>query len=234
MKKRLLAALMAGLLVLTIPVPSFRATVSAEEVSPGISFYVSVNGSDSNAGTLNAPFKSLEKARDTIRTLKAEEGLPEGGVTVYLREGRYERTSSFELREQDSGEADKPITYTAYPGESVILSGSEKLEKSAFVPVTDSSVLSRIISPEARTKVLEADLAGLGITDYGELSRHGYYLANDLSKVPPMELYVAGEGMTLARWPNEGTVQMDEILDPDPQGPERGGAYTRRYLHLYV
>lgn len=235
-KKRLLAALLAGLLVLTIPVPPFRATVSAEEVSPGITFYVSVNGSDSNDGTLNAPFLTLEKARDAIRALKADEGLPDGGVTVYLREGRYERTSSFELREQDSGEADKPITYTAYPGESVTLSGSEKLEKSAFVPVTDSSVLSRIISTEARTKVLEADLAGLGITDYGELSRHGYYLANDLSKVPPMELYVAGEGMTLARWPNEGTVQMDEILDPgptrkDPNGEvhTRGGTFTYTY-----
>lgn len=236
MKKRLFAALMAGLLVLTIPVPPFTSSVSAEEVEPGFTLYVSTNGSDSNSGTLNAPFLTLEKARDTIRALKADEGLPEGGVTVYLREGRYERTSSFELRQQDSGEADKPITYTAYPGESVTLSGSEKLEKSAFVPVTDSSVLSRIISTEARTKVLEADLAGLGITDYGELSRHGYYLANDLSKVPPMELYVAGEGMTLARWPNEGTVQMDEILDPgptrkDPNGEvhTRGGTFTYTY-----
>lgn len=197
---------------------------------------MATNGSDSNSGTLNAPFQSLEKARDTIRTLKAEEGLPEGGVTVYLREGRYERTSSFELRQQDSGEADKPITYTAYPGEEVTLSGSRQLAKSAFVPVTDPSILGRIISPEARTKVLAADLGGLGITDYGQLSRHGYYLANDLSEVPPMELYVAGQGMTLARWPNEGTVQMDEILDPgptrkDPSGEvhTRGGTFTYTY-----
>ncbi|MEK4047282.1 Ig-like domain-containing protein [Paenibacillus sp. FSL H8-0048] len=234
MKKRLLAAFAASLLLM--PSLPFEAPVYAEGGTSGTAFYVATNGSDSNSGTLNAPFKSLEKARDTIRTLKAEEGLPEGGVTVYLREGRYERTSSFELREQDSGEANKPITYTAYPGEEVTLSGSEKLEKSAFVPVTDNAVLSRIISTEARTKVLEADLAGLGITDYGELSRHGYYLANDLSKVPPMELYVAGQGMTLARWPNEGTVQMDEILDPgptrkDPNGEvhTRGGTFTYTY-----
>lgn len=219
-----------------MPSLPFEAPAYAEGGTSGTAFYVANNGSDSNAGTLNAPFQTLEKARDTIRTLKTEEGLPDGGVTVYLREGRYERTSSFELREQDSGEADKPITYTAYPGEEVTLSGSRQLAKSAFVPVTDTAILSRIISPEARTKVLAADLGALGITDYGQLSRHGYYLANDLSEVPPMELYVAGQGMTLARWPNEGTVQMDEILDPgptrkDPNGEvhTRGGTFTYTY-----
>lgn len=115
-KKRLLAALAASLLFTLNPSTPFASPVHAEEVVSATAFYVANNGSDSNAGTLNAPFQTLEKARDTIRTLKAEEGLPEGGVTVYLREGRYERTSSFELRQQDSGEADKPITYTAYPG----------------------------------------------------------------------------------------------------------------------
>ncbi|MDF9844549.1 MULTISPECIES: Ig-like domain-containing protein [unclassified Paenibacillus] len=236
MKKRLLAALMAGLLFMTTPVPAVTSSVSAEGTNPGKTFYVATNGSDSNNGTLNDPFLTLEKARDAIRALKAEDGLPEGGVTVMLREGRYERTASFELRQQDSGEADKPIIYTAYPGESVTLSGSKHLAKSAFVPVTDSAILGRIISPEARTKVLAADLAALGITDYGQLSRHGYYLANDLSEVPPMELYVAGEGMTLARWPNESTVQMDEIVDPgptrrDPNGEvhTRGGTFTYTY-----
>ncbi|MFD2880198.1 hypothetical protein ACFTAO_36425 [Paenibacillus rhizoplanae] len=155
---------------------------------------------------------------------------------MYLREGRYERTSSFELRQQDSGEAGKPVKYTAYPGESVTLSGSRKLAKSAFVPVTDPAILGRIISPEARTKVLAADLGALGITDYGQLSRHGYYLANDLSEVPPMELYVAGQGMTLARWPNESTVQMDEILDPGPTRKDPNGEVHTRggHLHLYV
>ncbi|QSF44047.1 Ig-like domain-containing protein [Paenibacillus tianjinensis] len=236
MRKRLLAALMAGLLFMMTPCPPFASSASAEEKTSGKAFYVATNGSDSNNGTKDAPFLTLEKARDTIRSLKAKKGLPNGGVTVYLREGRYERTASFELRQQDSGEAGKPITYTAYPGESVTLSGAEQLAKSAFVPVTDPAVLSRIISTEARTKVLTADLAALGITDYGQLSRHGYYLANDLSQVPPMELYVAGQGMTLARWPNESTVQMDEILDPgptrkDPNGEvhTRGGTFTYTY-----
>ncbi|MEK4118043.1 MULTISPECIES: Ig-like domain-containing protein [Paenibacillus] len=236
MKKLLLAALAASLLFALHPFALMTDTASAYGNPHGTAYYVAPDGSDSNKGTKNKPFRTLEKARDTIRALKAKKGLPRGGVTVYLREGRYERTASFELNAQDSGEAGKPITYTAYPGETVILSGSRRLEKSAFVPVTDTAILNRIISEEARSKVLVADLASLGITDYGEMSRHGYYLANDLSKVPPMELYVGGQGMTLARWPNEGTVQMDEILDPGPtrKSPDgevhkQGGTFTYTY-----
>lgn len=240
MKKSLLALLMASLLFTLNPAPPALASGSEEDdhllAASGATFYVATNGSDANKGTLKAPFQTLEKARDAIRKLKAKKGLPRGGVTVYLREGRYERTASFDLREEDSGEAGKPITYTAYPGEKVVLSGSKQLKKSAFVPITDEAVLNRIISPEARKKVLVADLAALGITDYGVLSRHGYYLANDLSEVPPMELYVNGQGMTLARWPNSGTVQMDEILDPGPTRKDpneevhkRGGTFTYTY-----
>jgi uncharacterized protein YjdB len=235
-KKRLLAVLAAIVLITFTPSPPPAAADEAVAKPTGKSLYIATNGNDTNNGSKNHPFKTLEKARDAIRKLKAKDGLPAGGVTVYLREGRYERSGSFDLNEQDSGEAGKPIKYTAYPGEKVILSGSKRIEKSAFTPVTDQAVLNRIISPEAREKVLVADLAGQGITDYGEQSRHGYYLANDLSKVPPMELYVNGQGMTLARWPNQGTVQMDEIIDPgptrkDPNGEvhTRGGTFSYSY-----
>lgn len=234
-RKRILLVLLACLLLLSSPGFALGETAAQQETAPGRVFYVSTDGSDSSPGTLEAPFRTLEKARDTVNLLKAGEGLPDGGVTVYLRGGVYERRESFELREQDSGEAGKIIKYQAYPGETVRLTGGVNLEKSWFAPVADQAVLGRIIDPDARAKVLVADLAAHGLTDYGELSRHGYYLANDLSKVPPMELYVGGEGMTLARWPNQTTVQMDEILDPGPTRREpaevhtRGGTFTYTY-----
>ncbi|RAV01488.1 Ig-like domain-containing protein [Paenibacillus sp. YN15] len=233
--KRLLLVLLAGLLLLSSPGFALGAVATTQEQAPGQIFYVATDGNDSNPGTLNAPFLTLEKARDTIRQLKAADGLPEGGVTVYLRGGLYERSQSFELREEDSGVAGKIIKYQAYPGETVRLSGGADLQKSWFTPVADQNVLSRIIDPEARTKVLEVNLAAHGLSDYGELSRHGYYLANDLSKVPPMELYVDGQGMTLARWPNQSTVKMDEVLDPGPTRREptevhtRGGTFSYAY-----
>jgi len=175
---------------------STEATMSTETHSlnegsgenAGMFLYVATDGSDSNPGTETAPFLTLEKARDAIRQLKQSSGLPDGGVTVYLRGGIYSRTGSFQLVQQDSGTADKPITYKAYPGESVRLSGGINLEKSWFEPVTDESVLNRIISTDARTKVMQVDLSAHGITDYGVMSRHGYYKANDVSLTPPMEL----------------------------------------------
>ncbi|OKP97146.1 OmpL47-type beta-barrel domain-containing protein [Paenibacillus sp. P46E] len=211
------------------------AAIQAEEShSSEAVYYVSENGSDSNPGTEGSPFLTLEKARDAIRQLKQGGGLPEGGVTVYLRGGIYNRTGSFLLEEQDSGTADKPVTYKAYPGESVRLSGGQELKKSWFTPVTDPAVLNRIISTGARSKVLQVDLMSHGISDYGVMSRHGYYKANDVSQTPPMELYIEGEGMTLARWPNKGTVQMGNIIDPGPTRKDadlqtRGGTFTYTY-----
>ncbi|MCA0753539.1 Ig-like domain-containing protein [Paenibacillus sp. N4] len=216
----------------------FPVTGVQAEDAPGTGagevYFVSENGSDSNSGTEESPFQTLEKARDVIRQLKQGPGLPDGGVTVYLRGGVYNRTGSFLLGEQDSGTADKPIAYKAYPGEEVRLTGGQKLEKSWFAPVTDASVLNRIISSDARDKVVQADLRGHGITDYGVMSRHGYYKANDVSQTPPMELYIEGQGMTLARWPNNGTVQMGSILDPGPTRKDadlqtRGGTFTYTY-----
>lgn len=89
-------------------------------LTAGTVYYIATDGNDNNDGTEQAPFLTLEKARDTIRELKDDEGLPDGGVTVYLREGRYERPLSFDLEEQDSGEVDKPIVYAAYPGEEEV------------------------------------------------------------------------------------------------------------------
>ena len=60
------------------------ATQAAEETA---TFYVAVNGNDNNTGTLESPLATLHAARNRIRALKAESGLPREGVTVYLRGG---------------------------------------------------------------------------------------------------------------------------------------------------
>lgn len=49
-----------------------------------IELYVSPEGSDGNKGTLEAPFKTIQKARDYIRTIKGE---MESDIFVYLRGG---------------------------------------------------------------------------------------------------------------------------------------------------
>ena len=86
--------------------------------------YVSPAGDDGNPGTLEQPYLTLERARDEIRTMKRTAPLPDGGVTVFLRGGRYFREETFVLRPEDSGENSAPIVYAAYPGEKPVVMGA--------------------------------------------------------------------------------------------------------------
>lgn len=240
--RRILSALLLTSLLAAGPPAGAEATppqTGAPQSAAGATFFVSPDGDDdANGRSARHPLRTLEGARDAIRELKAHRGLPRRGVVVYLREGTYPRSEAFLLDEQDSGAAGAPITYRSYPGERAVLSGGTELPYDGFSPVSDPAVLDRIVETAARDDVLQIDLAALGIDDYGELSRHGYWKANDVSTTPPMELYVAGEGMTLARWPNAGapadTVRMDRIVDPgptkdDPDLQARGGTFSYAY-----
>lgn len=67
-------------------------------------------GSDSNPGTLNAPWKKISRANNTLKA----------GDTVYIRAGSYEET----IHPTNSGKPDNYITYTAFNGETVTIGGS--------------------------------------------------------------------------------------------------------------
>ena len=78
-------------------------------VAGGTEIYVSLEGNDRNPGTKDEPLRTLEGARDSIRAMRKKDGLPAGGVTVFLRGGVYPRTTTFELAKEDSGTATSPI-----------------------------------------------------------------------------------------------------------------------------
>ncbi|MFC1738880.1 right-handed parallel beta-helix repeat-containing protein [Planctomycetota bacterium] len=180
-------------------------------------FYVALEGNDSNPGTLEKPFATLEQARDAIRHLKREGEFTDRGATVWIRGGTYKVKDTFKLTEEDSGSKNAPIVYRAYLNEDVRFSGGQSLKQEWFVPVSDKEILGRIIDEDARNRLLKVSLKGHGITDYGELSRHGFVINE--GKLPQMELYIDGEHMKLARWPNEDYVTVAEIID---EGPRRG------------
>jgi len=89
--------------------------------------YVSPTGDDRNPGTIGRPFQTLERAREEIRTMKRRGGLPEGGVTVFLRAGMHVREAPFVLRPEDSGEETSPVLYTAYPNEKPVVTGGRRI-----------------------------------------------------------------------------------------------------------
>ena len=94
-----------------------------------MAYFVSPTGSDDAAGTEAAPFKTIEKARDTARGVNAT--LTED-LHVYLRAGTYDIAKTIAFGPQDSGGNGHRVFYESYPGEVAVLNGATRV--TGFVP----------------------------------------------------------------------------------------------------
>lgn len=197
--------LLAGLLMMT----AFASSAD---------YFLAPDGADANSGTEEAPFLTLERARDAVRERKRNGTLPEGGLTVWLRGGDYVRSETFELTAEDSGTAEAPIAWRAYGDEQARLLGGRSV--TGFKPVTDDAVLSRLDAP-ARQHVVQVDLRALGIEDFGVLHSRGF---GRPTVAAHGEFFYGGRPMTLARWPNAGDFELiagfpeDAGMDDDHGG----------------
>jgi hypothetical protein len=99
-------------------------------------FYVASTGSDRWSGKRkrtnytkeDGPFATLGRARDAIRELKRQQGgTLQQPVTVFVRGGTYYLSEPLIFTPEDSGTADCPITYRAYPKEKPIISGGKPI-----------------------------------------------------------------------------------------------------------
>ncbi|KAM5344254.1 hypothetical protein ACJ41O_012791 [Fusarium nematophilum] len=102
---------------------AFAALVSAADI------YVATTGSDSAAGSINAPLKSIQKAVDKAVA----------GDTIYLRGGTYKPTTNIQIKK--SGSSGKPYTLTAYGSESVTIDGEA-------LPGTPAAVGASLANPQ--------------------------------------------------------------------------------------
>lgn len=169
-------------------------------------WYVSPAGDDAHDGTPQRPVASLARARDLVRQWK--QGGGQGPVAVNVLPGRYRVTEPLELTAQDSGSPDAPVVYRATePGQAVFYGGTRI---GGFQPVKDAAILRRL-PEQARGKVLQCDLRAQGIDDFGRLAVRGF---GQPASPPTLELFVDGQPMTLARWPNEGFVGIGELIEP--------------------
>lgn len=171
--------------------------VSAAEAT--VKFYVSPNGDDTEDGSIEFPFRTFQKAKQSVSEYISANGIPNGGIDVIFREGKYSLgNTGFDLSGL-SGSNGNYITFKAYDGEEAILDGSTKIPVDEITLVTDQALLDRM-PEEVRGKVYCVDLSALGIITEGK-NVVPYYTYGQ-SWQPDVEFYLNDTAMDIARWPN--------------------------------
>lgn len=102
------------------PARIFAAILWAALPLVAADYYVATTGNDANAGTLDAPFASLQRTQQVVAP----------GDTVFIRGGTYavteekiaekKRVWAYVFHLSKSGAAEKRINYFAYPGEKPV------------------------------------------------------------------------------------------------------------------
>jgi hypothetical protein len=102
--------------------------------------YVSTDGNDGAPGTFAAPFKTLSHAKTAVSALLSSSS---GAINVYVRGGTYYLDSALTFTPADGGSVTAPITYSAYKGETVVLSGGKKIN-SAWTASTGNIMVTTL------------------------------------------------------------------------------------------
>ncbi len=213
------------------PVPTLSTYTNMKDDDKMINgdFYVSTKGNDSNSGTKDAPFLTIEKAVEAVRKI---DKTSKNGITVCIEAGEY-RVSSLEFTKSDSGTAQCPITYCAIGGE-VILNGGVSLYPTTFATVEVYPEIAERLTPEARERVAVVDLTkepySLTSEDWGKIYAIGSY--NTASSYDGdyvggiyCELFNNDIRQTLARYPDDGYLYTQEVVKTG-LGKESDGALT--------
>ena len=168
--------------------------------------------------------------REVLAMLAAPKAQAEAGgridsLNLILGAGVF-RVSEPLTIQPDPSWRDTPIAVTGAGVGKTVIAGS--LPVNDFVPVTDLAMIARL--PEsARGHVLVADLTRSGITDFGQIVRHGFGIAVTPA---PLELFYRGQPMTLARWPNTGYATITQLPDGETGRTFKvSGAPTEAWRH---
>jgi len=90
-----------------------------------IKYYVATTGDDSAAGTLAAPFKTIDKARSVVKPILAAG--QKQNIEVIVRGGIYSPEKPIVLDDTDSGNNWYTVTYKNYPGEEAVITNAKTL-----------------------------------------------------------------------------------------------------------
>lgn len=158
--------------------------------------YVSPKGDDRNAGTLSRPLKTIGAALGKMKEITAGQQ-----VEVVLRGGTYEINATLEVNRDH-------VFIHPYQDEVVTISGGKSVTRNSLKPVKEQAALDRL-QPQVRSLIREIDfkknrmeLVGLHATGFGRPSQVAW-----------TEIFVDGQPLRIARWPNDSTVMIGKIQE---------------------
>ena len=157
-------------------------------------------GDDANPGTADKPFATIRRAREVVRALPSR-----NGVAVELT-GKFNSVDGtiLELGRNDGARSPfAPVVWRASKA-GAIFSGACRVTAKDFMPLSDAEK-SRL-KVDARDKVVKCDLGKFGV---GELKP----LPAKFNSWGEMELISSGRAMTLARYPNQGWMEITNVID---------------------
>jgi hypothetical protein len=125
------------------------AFIHAHPPAAAVEIHVSPAGDDRHAGTAGNPLATPQAARDKLRGIIAQ-GLA-GPVEIILAGGTYRLGEPLELRPEDSGTREFPITWKAAQGAEVVWSGGLTIPRK-WTKIDDGT--------------WQVDLSGLGPDDW--------------------------------------------------------------------
>ena len=131
--KKIIASMVAIIMTLTGNIDFAGVIFRQEEVMA--EYYVSVDGDDNGDGSTEAPFATVERARDEARKLTADMS---GNILIHIGEGTYTLENTLIFNEKDSGTNGYAVKYL---GNNAVISGGTRIGNFAVYDV-DKNIYS--------------------------------------------------------------------------------------------
>lgn len=197
--------------------------------------HVRSGGAKGGDGSEGKPFATLQEARDAVRAARKSGAIPDGETAVVeIGSGVFRLESTLTFSAEDGGTKEAPVVYRAKETGKARLSGGVALDPKKFTEVTDAAIRERL-AESVRDSVRVIDLSELVSEPFPELAR-------SFKNAPAAPwLYVDGQPMTLARWPNQHPAEGDEWArfskvidsgkaDPDSPDPEKRKSHPGSFV----
>ena len=127
------------------------ALLALVQSTHALDLYVAPNGDDSAQGTQSAPLRTLEGARNRVRSLSKDQS-----IRVLFRAGTYRFTEGVTFGPNDSGQNNRAIVYQSAPGETAFFDGGKVIPRILFRKVSGSE--TDRLARSARGNVWAADI----------------------------------------------------------------------------